>query len=45
MEINKELYEAIYFCIVTEQVPPHRIYKYFQDDGFYEYYRRKLTNK
>ena len=37
MIVNKKDYEIIYDCIVTEQVPPDMIAKYFEDKKFLEY--------
>ena len=43
MKVKKEDYEDIYWCIITDQVPPGIINEYFQDKNFYRYYitRRK----
>ena len=39
--MNKKFYEIIYDCIVTGQVSPDRIAKYFEDKGFYKYWKKK----
>ena len=38
MKIKKKDYEAIYDCIVSDQVPPEDIAFYFEDMGFKKYY-------
>jgi len=41
MKIKKEDYEDIYWCIVTDQVPAGLINQYFEDKGFYKYYKER----
>ena len=33
-------FESLYNCIVTGQVSPDRIAKYFKDKKFYQYWKR-----
>jgi len=41
MKIKKKDYEAIYDCIVSDQVPPDIINKYFEDEKFLDYWRER----
>ena len=41
MKIKKKDYEAIYDCIVSDQVSPDRINNYFQDKKFYKYWKNR----
>ena len=45
MKINKKDYEVIYDCIVSEQVSPDRIAKYFEDKKFLDYWRERNEYK
>lgn len=40
-KLKKSEYESLYDCIVSDQVPADHIVKYFQDEGFYSYYKRR----
>ena len=46
MKVKEKDYENIYDCIVTDQVPPESINKYFQDNNFHRYFitRRKQND-
>ena len=39
--MNKKFYEKIYDCIVTDQVSSDRTAKYFEDKGFYKYWKKR----
>ena len=41
MKVNKKDYEVIYDCIVSEQVSPDRISKYFEDKKSLNYWRER----
>jgi hypothetical protein len=43
--MNKKFYEIIYDCIVTDQVSSDRIAKYFEDKGFYKYWKKKQKER
>ena len=45
MKVNKKDYEVIYDCIVSEQVSPDRIAKYFEDKKFLNYWRKRNEYK
>ena len=39
--MHKKFYKIIYDCIVSGQVSADRIAKYFQDKGFYRYWKKR----
>tara|TARA_R100000278_G_scaffold13659_1_gene14354 strand:+ start:610 stop:741 length:132 start_codon:yes stop_codon:yes gene_type:complete len=41
MKVKEKDYEDIYWCIVTGQVPADVVSQYFQDKGFYKYYKER----
>jgi len=41
MKIKEKDYKYIYDCIVSEQVSPDRIAKYFEDKKFLKYWRKR----
>jgi len=42
-KVNKDKYEDIYDCIVTDQVSPDRPAEYLEDMEFYKYYIKRRT--
>ena len=42
-KLKKEEYEAIYDCIVSDQVPPKETAEYLEDMEFYKYYIKRRT--
>ena len=47
MRIDKQDYEVLGECIVSDQVPASLIAQYFDDDAFKKWYRKRygLTSK
>jgi hypothetical protein len=45
MRINKEDYEVLGECIVTDQVPPNLIADYFTDERFKKWYMKRYGHK
>jgi len=45
MKIKEKDYEVVYDCIVSEQVPPDMIAKYFEDENFLDYWRERNEYK
>ena len=41
MKIKKNAYTALGECIVTDQVPAHKVAMYFEDENFLKWYRKK----
>lgn len=42
-KVNKDKYEEIYDCIVSDQVSPNETAEYLEDKGFYKYYIKRRT--
>ena len=42
-KLNKEEYENIYDCIVSDQVSPEETAEYLDDMEFYKYYIKRRT--
>mgnify|MGYP003316983640 CR=1 FL=1 len=45
MRIDKQDYEVLGECIVTDQVPASLIAQYFNDDAFKKWYKKKYAWK
>ena len=45
MRIDKEDYEVLGECIVTDQVPPNLIADYFTDERFKKWYMKRYELK
>ena len=41
MKIKKNAYAALGECIVTDQVPAHKVAMYFDDEDFLKWYRNR----
>ena len=41
MKIKKEAYSDLGECIVTDQVPVHKVAMYFEDEDFLKWYRNR----
>ena len=44
-KIKKNAYVALGECIVTDQVPAHKVAMYFDDEDFLKWYRKKYFKK
>ena len=44
-KIKKSEYENLAECIVSDQVPPEMIAKYFEDEKFLDYWRERNEYK
>jgi len=42
-KVNKDKYEDIYDCIVSDQVSPNETAEYLEDKDFYKYYIKRRT--
>ena len=45
MKIKKKAYEDLGECIVTDQVPAHKVAMYFDDEDFLKWYRKKYFKR
>ena len=45
MKIKKKAYADLGDCIVSDQVPAHKVAMYFEDEDFLKWYRKKYLKK
>ena len=41
MKVDKKDYQDLLECIQSDQVSPPEIAEYFEDEGFYKFYKKK----
>ena len=45
MKIKKKAYADLGDCIVSDQVPAHKVAMYFEDEDFLKWYQKKYLKK